>query len=171
MRRYTITVNGTDHVIDVEEVTADNFTVLYEGRRVDVRVSAHADLAQAAITPHVEVRGSHAPSIFGTDAGPAPAAATAAGPSPSQPARPAGRTPRPSVEADPNALTAPMPGVVLEVLKQPGDQVARGDVILVLEAMKMKNSLRASRDAVIASVQVKPGDPVVHGQKLVSYEA
>nr|NLI50999.1 hypothetical protein [Propionibacterium sp.] len=70
MRRYTITVNDTTRVIDVEELTADTYRVQIEGRFVDVRLDDHRGLAHAAIAPTVEVRRGPVPGP-GTPAPPA----------------------------------------------------------------------------------------------------
>jgi biotin carboxyl carrier protein len=60
-----------------------------------------------------------------------------------------------------------MPGVVLEVLVAAGATVTRGDPILVLEAMKMRNTIRSPRDAVVTEVAVEAGQPVGPGDVLV----
>lgn len=67
-------------------------------------------------------------------------------------------------------VEAPMPGKVLEVKVAPGDVVAAGDALLVLEAMKMENVLRAPRDGVIAAVDAAVGTAVEKGAALVTYE-
>jgi biotin carboxyl carrier protein len=64
-----------------------------------------------------------------------------------------------------------MPGVVLSVDVAPGTPVTRGQVLLVLEAMKMKNALRAESDGVVSRVSVAVGDQVRHGDLLVEFEA
>jgi biotin carboxyl carrier protein len=60
-----------------------------------------------------------------------------------------------------------MPGVVLEVVVVPGAALKRGDPILILEAMKMRNTIRAPRAAVVVSVEVEAGQPVGPGDPLV----
>ncbi len=56
MRRYTVRINDTDHVLDVEELARDTFTVhLDDGRLVDVLLTDHQDLAQAVIAPQLEI--------------------------------------------------------------------------------------------------------------------
>jgi biotin carboxyl carrier protein len=60
-----------------------------------------------------------------------------------------------------------MPGVVLEVLVVPGATLHRGDPILVLEAMKMRNTIRSPRDAVVLEIAVEAGRPVGPGDPLV----
>jgi biotin carboxyl carrier protein len=71
----------------------------------------------------------------------------------------------------PAALKAPMPGLVVRVDATAGQTVAQGASIVVLEAMKMQNELRAAASGVIASVRVTPGQAVEKGQVLVEFEA
>jgi biotin carboxyl carrier protein len=63
-----------------------------------------------------------------------------------------------------------MPGVILEVRARPGDTVAAGAVLVVLEAMKMEHSLTAPWGGTISAVPVKPGDRVEEGAELVILE-
>jgi biotin carboxyl carrier protein len=63
-----------------------------------------------------------------------------------------------------------MPGSIFKVNVKPGDKVKRGDVVIVLEAMKMENEIFASEDAVVASVEVKEGATVDTGDVLVVLE-
>lgn len=70
----------------------------------------------------------------------------------------------------PAELRAPMPGLVLHVLVEPGAAVAPGAGLLVLEAMKMENELRAERPGTVAAVHVQPGTAVSKNQLLVSFE-
>jgi 3-methylcrotonyl-CoA carboxylase alpha subunit len=67
-------------------------------------------------------------------------------------------------------LEAPMPGKVIKLNVEPGQSVARGAEILVIEAMKMENALRAPRDGVVKSVAVKVGESVSPGVVLVELE-
>ncbi|MGH7498031.1 MAG: biotin/lipoyl-containing protein [Gemmatimonadales bacterium] len=68
-------------------------------------------------------------------------------------------------------LKAPMPGLVLRVLAEPGQVVAAGSGVVVLEAMKMENELRATAGATVRVVRVKPGEAVEKGQVLVEFES
>jgi biotin carboxyl carrier protein len=67
-------------------------------------------------------------------------------------------------------IKAPMPGMVLNVLVKPGDSVKKNDPILVLEAMKMENMIKAPGDAVVKAVPAEKGKAVEKGQLLVSFE-
>lgn len=67
-------------------------------------------------------------------------------------------------------LTAPLPGTVIEVFFKTGEQIEAGQVVLVIEAMKMKNSIRSTRAGQIAEVLVSAGQTVAHKQVLVRFE-
>jgi biotin carboxyl carrier protein len=68
-------------------------------------------------------------------------------------------------------LKAPMPGLVVRVLAEPGQQVSAGSGVIVLEAMKMENELRAAVTSVVKTVRVKAGEAVEKGQVLVDFES
>ena len=68
-----------------------------------------------------------------------------------------------------NVLKAPMPGLVVRVEVEPGQAVVEGQGVVVLEAMKMENELRASAAATVAAVRVAPGAAVEKGDVLVEY--
>jgi biotin carboxyl carrier protein len=70
----------------------------------------------------------------------------------------------------PAALKAPMPGLVVRVHVEPGSSVASGSGVVVLEAMKMENELRAAATGTVRAVRVKPGEAVEKGQVLVEFE-
>lgn len=66
-----------------------------------------------------------------------------------------------------NKITAPLPGVILKVLVKAGDVVKRGDNLMVIEAMKMENTIQAEADGKIASVNVTDGQNVLQGETLL----
>jgi 3-methylcrotonyl-CoA carboxylase alpha subunit len=67
-----------------------------------------------------------------------------------------------------HSLAAPMPGVVLKILVNAGDVVAKGAPLLILEAMKMEHQITAPRDGTIASINCKEGELVQPGLDLVT---
>lgn len=69
-----------------------------------------------------------------------------------------------------NAIKAPMPGLVLDVLVQPGQEVQKGDALLILEAMKMENVIKAAGDGKVKSVKAEKGKAVDKGQLLLEME-
>ena len=69
--------------------------------------------------------------------------------------------PRRAARADaPEALTAPMPATIVRVLVEPGAAVKKGEVVIILEAMKMELALRAPRDAVVVAIHCREGEMV-----------
>lgn len=84
---------------------------------------------------------------------------------------PSGSTrPRVGAAADHDALSPPMPATVARINVKPGDRVKNGDVVVLLEAMKMELPIRAPHDAVIARVNCRVGELVQPGTALVDLE-
>lgn len=125
------------------------FNITVNGNAYDVQVEeVGAGAAPAAPAAPVAV--------------PAPAAAPAAAPAPAvAPAAAAAGT---------ESLNAPMPGNILDIKVKAGDSVTKGQVLLILEAMKMENEIMAPRDAVVAGVHVNKGDSVDSGKLLISLQ-
>lgn len=68
------------------------------------------------------------------------------------------------------SLKAPMPGLVLNIMVQVGDVVCKGGNLLVLEAMKMENIIKAANDVIIKSVEIEKGAKVEKNQVLITFE-
>ncbi len=155
MRRYTVTIDERSWTIDVHQVEADRFQVTVGDATFEAVIVEEGDLPGAAISPEIPVVAEGHPQ-----------------PPPRVHAQPvvratAGTPGTPAVRPGSDVLAAPLPGVVLEVRVADGVVVARGDPLLVLEAMKMRNTIRAPRDAVVVQVAVEPGQPVAPGDALV----
>lgn len=67
-------------------------------------------------------------------------------------------------------LKAPMPGLVFDISVEVGQEVAKGDALLILEAMKMENVIKSPADGVIKSIAVSKGDTVEKNQVLLNFE-
>ena len=103
--------------------------------------------------------------LNGTVAAPAPVAAPVAAPK----AAPApAAAPKASGNAGAIAVKAPMPGNLIKVNVKVGDAVKKGDVLCVLEAMKMENDIMAPADGVVASVEAAQGASVATDAVLVT---
>jgi biotin carboxyl carrier protein len=83
---------------------------------------------------------------------------------PTVPTAPAGRAPSSGV------VTSPLPGVIKTVAVREGQRVAFDDALIVIEAMKMDNVIRAQREGTIAVIHVSTGHQVAHGEPLLVYE-
>ena len=114
---------------------------------------------------NITVNGvAYSVSVEETAAGAAPVAAApvAAPAAPAAPKAPASAPAAPAGAAGAVAVKAPMPGNILDV------KVKAGDVLAILEAMKMENEIVAPQDGTVASVNVNKGDTVNSGDTLVS---
>ncbi len=112
---------------------------------------------------HVEVNGTHynvemekKVKKAAPVAKPRPAAAPSV-----KPAKPA---------ASKGGIKSPLPGVILDIKVKEGDEVKKGQTLVILEAMKMENSINADRDGKIASIKVSKGESVLEGTDLIIIE-
>ena len=118
---------------------------------------------------NITVNGvAYSVSVEETAAGAAPVAAPAAPAAPKAPAAPAAPKAAPAGAAGAVTVKAPMPGNILDVKVAAGASVKAGDVLVILEAMKMENEIVAPQDGTVASVNVNKGDTVNSGDVLVS---
>lgn len=75
-----------------------------------------------------------------------------------------------NVTTESNELISPMPGLIVDILVKAGSEIKAGDGLLVLEAMKMENTLTTTRDGIVKSVLVKVADAVDKGAVLIEFE-
>ena len=118
---------------------------------------------------NITVNGvAYSVSVEETAAGAAPVAAAPA--APKAPAAPAAapKAAAPAAAAGAVTVKAPMPGNILDVKVAAGASVKAGDVLVILEAMKMENEIVAPQDGTVASINVNKGDTVNSGDVLVS---
>ncbi len=83
-------------------------------------------------------------------------------------APPAAAVTRPNVGG--KGIKSPLPGVILEIKVKEGDTVKRGQTLLILEAMKMENDIKADRDGKITSIKVSKGESILEGTDLIIIE-
>lgn len=78
--------------------------------------------------------------------------------------------PKTSETAGKNKITAPMPGTIMSIKKKLGDKIQKGDVIMILEAMKMENEIVAPEGGTITSIDTSEGASVNTGDILATFE-
>lgn len=123
-----------------------NLRITVNGKTYDVQVEELSEGSSASVP-----------------AAPAPAAAAAPAPA-AQPAQAAPATQAPAAApADGEEILCPMPGTILSINVKAGEKISEGDVIVVFEAMKMENEIKAPRDCTVLSVDVSKDDTVETG--------
>jgi glutaconyl-CoA decarboxylase len=164
MRRYRVEVAGRPHVIDVHELSAHEFSVTVGDEQFSVTLSSAEDLPEAVISPDMaDVSDGHAQLSAARFRPAAPDSLPSLVPAAPPPIAPS------PLRAVRGAISAPMPGTIVSIEVNPGDQVRAGQVLLKLEAMKMVNAIKSPRDGTVASVPVHAGQGVTYGQVLVAF--
>ena len=116
----------------------------------------------------LEVLEGEAAAAPAPKAAPAPAAPKAAAPAAKTASAPAPAAPKAAAPAGGTTVSAPMPGTILSVNVKPGQAVKKGDVLVMLEAMKMENEIMAPADGTVSAVNVTKGQSVQSGDALVT---
>ncbi|MFI5296857.1 MAG: acetyl-CoA carboxylase biotin carboxyl carrier protein subunit [Polyangiales bacterium] len=167
--RYFVTLDGDpahERAIDVEVRPTGELVVMSQGRRIDADVvrfddgtwSVHVDgrvidLTIEGAPPDVGVVASGTRAYVRVESDRLRAAAAAK---------------RGGASGGDKVVQAPMPGRIVKVLVEVGDTVAQGQGLVVVEAMKMENELRAKGPGTVAAIHVKAGETIEAGTKLLS---
>ena len=143
MKEYKLKINGNDYAVIVNEVDSSVAEVEVNGTPFKVEFEKPIKKAAAPVSKPMAPKATPAgaPEVKVTK----PAAAGGAG----------------------QAVTSPLPGVILEVSVKVGDAVKRGQKVMVLEAMKMENVIEATADGTVTAIKVDKGDSVLEGAPLV----
>lgn len=140
-RKLKVIVNGKQYLVEVGDLSQSPIEVKVNGRSYQVGIEAGEGEGETPIT------------------------------SPDLEARLAERTlPAATGGSSVNAVTAPMPGNIVNILVNTGDAVSKDEVLCTLEAMKMQNAIRSPRDGVIAEVGVTSGQAVGYGDILFTFQ-
>jgi biotin carboxyl carrier protein len=140
MKQFKYTINGSLYTVTVNKV--ENTTAEVEVNGTPYKVSMDKPAKKQVVTIKRPVQ---APT---TSAG-APVVS------------------RPVSSGSANTIKSPLPGIILSIDCKVGDDVKKGQKILVLEAMKMENTIAADHDGKIAEIKVNKGDSVLEGAELV----
>ena len=141
MNDFKFKIDGAEYTASVEEKEDGKLAVTVNGNSYEVEVPGHA-----AAAPKVQPIKPAAPAAApAAPAAPVKKAATGAG----------------------TAVTAPLPGTITSINVKEGDQVKTGDVVLVMEAMKMANNITAECDGIVKAVLVQQGAQVQSGDALI----
>ena len=121
---------------------------------------------------HVEVNGTHYTVEMEKKPKAAPAPKPVVRPAAKPAAAPAAAAPvaKPAAGGAKSGVKSPLPGVILDIKVNVGDEVKKGQTLIILEAMKMENSINADKDGKVAAINVSKGESVLEGTDLVIIE-
>ncbi|MBL0345328.1 biotin/lipoyl-containing protein [Candidatus Villigracilis affinis] len=143
--KYKITVNNQVYEVEIENINTRPVIAHVDGERFEI-MPENAGQAETRKDPSEKTERK------------------AFNPNPT-PVR--SSSPNPALSG--NVLTAPLPGTIIEVFVKPGEKVETGQVLVIIEAMKMKNSIRSVYSGMVSEVLVSAGQSVAHKQALVKF--
>ena len=149
MKQYKYKVNGAQYDVTINEIQGQLAKVVVNGIPFDVEMQ------------NSQLSEDNLPDVTTT-------AAPAAAPAAPVVAAPAATEAAPSGAGEGTPVKAPLPGVVTKINVSVGQQVKKGENVLVLEAMKMENNITAEADGTVSGIAVKAGDSVLEGAVLLT---
>ena len=144
MKEYKYRINGNEYAVSINEVSDTTAKVTVNGAEYNVEWKKPVEEKPVVKVQPVAAKPAAAPAPAAKPAAPAPAGGY--------------------------SIKTPLPGVIIDVKVNVGDTVAKGQTVVVLEAMKMENNINADRDGKVAAIQVAKGDTVADGAVLVVLE-
>ena len=158
MKTYKYKVQGVEYEVEIAEVEGKIAKVNVNGIPFEIEMQKPINAAKHPALAATKRSANTAPAEPVAPVATAPVQA-AAKPQPAQPAAPAGAgTP----------IKAPLPGTINAINVKVGDTVAVGDVVIVLEAMKMQNNIEAENAGTVTSILVNQGDSVMEGAVMLT---
>lgn len=161
MGKYNFRINGHDYQVDVNSVEGGIADVTVNGTDYKVELAdAVPAPAQQAVRPAPQTVSTGAPAVT--------PASRATGQAP-QATAPAAQTATASApQGKGEVVTAPLPGVILDIKVKVGDAVKAGQTVAVLEAMKMENEIESTASGTVTAVNAGKGDSVLEGAAIIT---
>ena len=157
MKEYKYSINGNEYTVAVIDLDGNTAAVEVNGTsyKVDILGEELNITPRPAAKPAAPVTPAPQPQAAAPVAQPAPAEQPAA---PAPAAQPAGNG---------KPILSPLPGVILDLKVNVGDQVKAGQTVAILEAMKMENNINAEHDGVVTAIKVNKGDSILEGAEIL----
>ena len=144
MKQFKYTINGIIYQVTVNKVEDTIAEVEVNGTPYKVVMDKPAKKQVVTVKRPVQALTSSAPGVTSTPVPVRPASTSTAG-----------------------VVKSPLPGVVIDVNCKVGDTIKKGQTLLVLEAMKMENTIPSDREGVVTEIKINKGDSVLEGADLV----
>lgn len=170
MGKYNFRINGHDYQVDVNSVEGGIADVTVNGTDYKVELAdAVPAPAQQAVRPAPQATFTAAPAVTPQATAPAPQTAAQATQATAPAAQTAAQTATASApQGKGEVVTAPLPGVILDIKVKVGDAVKAGQTVAVLEAMKMENEIESTASGTVTAVNAGKGDSVLEGAAIIT---
>jgi glutaconyl-CoA/methylmalonyl-CoA decarboxylase subunit gamma len=146
-KKLQVKVNGKSFEVEVSDFSGGSADVTINGTQYAIEIEETGGVLAAPAAKAVAAVPVKAAAPAASTSGPVAIAA-------------AGAT---------DVISAPMPGVIMDIAFKPGDKIAVGDIVCALEAMKMKNMIRSTREGIVGSVEVNEGQRVPFGAVIIRF--
>ena len=147
MKNYKLKINGNDYNVEINEVEGQEIKLEVNGTPYTVTVDQELHEHKTRTTV---INDRMPPRVSDANGDVQRASA-----------------PRPGAAAGGTKVTTPLPGTILDVFVNVGDQVKSGQTVVLLEAMKMENNIEADTEGTVTSINVRKGDSVLEGDTLI----
>ncbi|MCB0730258.1 MAG: biotin/lipoyl-binding protein [Ignavibacteriae bacterium] len=141
MKKFSFTISGNKYDVELHDIEENIAQIEVNGSTYEVEI-------------HKEIKTSKTPKLVRPQVFPTGESDKA-------------KTAKPSERKGTGGIKAPLPGTILELKIKVGDTVKAGDVLLIMEAMKMENNIKADKPGTITDIKIKVGDSVLEGDLLV----
>jgi glutaconyl-CoA/methylmalonyl-CoA decarboxylase subunit gamma len=142
MKKYKFTIQGIDYDVDI---------LNFEDNVVEIEVNG----TNYSVEVHKDVKKTKTPKLVRASV--------------PQPKRSESK-PKKNISSAGTAVKAPLPGSIFKLLVKEGDEVKTGDVLLIMEAMKMENNVLAEKDGRVINVKIAEGDAVLQNDVLLEIQ-
>ncbi len=144
MKKFSFEINGSKYEVNVKKVEGENAKIEVNGTPYTVKINKEVKTTKTPILVRSQVTNEDAPKVAGEKMAPVAAAK-----------KPSSKT-----------IKSPLPGNVFKVLVGPGDVFKEGDVLMILESMKMGNDILAETNGTIVKVNAPEGKAVLQDEVL-----
>ncbi|MEE9431279.1 MAG: biotin/lipoyl-containing protein [Melioribacteraceae bacterium] len=141
MKKFKFKIHGNVYDVELQNIEDNIAEIEVNGSKFEVEIEK-------------EIKSSKTPKLTRPKANPTTESAKA-------------KTNKPSERKGAGGIKAPLPGTILELKVKVGDEVKSGDTILIMEAMKMENNIKADKNGKITNINKNVGDSVLEGEVLV----
>jgi len=148
MKKFKFTIDGASYSVNVKSVEGNQAEIEVNGKLYNVGLEQEVNTLKTPILVRKEVVTKPGENKISAKASPMP----------------------PSNKPSANGIKAPLPGSIIRVIAKEGDTVKEGDLLLIMESMKMENNILSEKNGVIKRINVEPGQAVMQDDILLELE-